>query len=510
MPTGSPTPPMGDAPALPTPSQELAPPDRAAVLSRQTEAFKARGSCHMSHTDPLFMHGTLYQGPIVPPRVLWKSDRKPRKDHDASDWLTATEFQDAPDVVMCKAKQLAALMRLSQRTVIYSGAGISASVVGQAALSGQNTVGWTGVKTEANPTPTHWALGALGRTGWIHGWVQQNHDGLPQKAGFPQENICEVHGSWFDPSNPVVKYTGCLKAHECEWMEHEARAADLVVVVGTSLGGLNADQVATKCAERASRGQSLGAVIINLQQTDQDGKMTLNFKGKSDDVLALLLAELGVSIAEALPQPKEMAALPVKRAATSKAGSKVCSAVPSIAKWPNVSCALVPYDANGMRLPPNSKAPRMWLDLRPGAKVKLNAEHNHQGAQQPNSMHIGAKEGQTFKGKVLAKVGPGLGKVMSRDEASCSFKINIEGTPMRLGLWWLEAASRGGPKMLPLINPAPVYADTKDAAVLRELSEWSMPREARAAEMVMSERGRALQGAPKPGGVSRRSKAASR
>ena len=74
--------------------------------------------------DPLFMRGTLYQGPIVPPRVLWKSDRKPRKDHDASDWLTATEFQDAPDVVMCKAKQLAALMRLSQRTVIYSGAGI--------------------------------------------------------------------------------------------------------------------------------------------------------------------------------------------------------------------------------------------------------------------------------------------------------------------------------------------------------------------------------------------------
>ena len=37
-----------------------------------------------------------------------------------------------------------------------------------------------------------------------------------------------------------------------------------------------------------------------------DGKMTLNFKGKSDDVLAILLAELGVSIAEALPQPDRL------------------------------------------------------------------------------------------------------------------------------------------------------------------------------------------------------------
>ena len=91
-------------------------------------------------------------------------------------------------------------------------------------------------------------------------------------------------------------------------------------------------------------------MIINLQQTDQDGKMTLNFKGKSDVVLAFAGRARCIN-RRALPRPKEMAALPVKGAATSKAGSKVCSAVPSIAKWPNVSCALVPYDANGMRLP---------------------------------------------------------------------------------------------------------------------------------------------------------------
>merc|ERR1711935_1021810 len=49
-------------------------------------------------------------------------------------------------------------------------------------------------------------------------WIQQNHDGLPQKAGFPQDKINEVHGSWYNPANPVVKYTGSLKDDEEEWM----------------------------------------------------------------------------------------------------------------------------------------------------------------------------------------------------------------------------------------------------------------------------------------------------
>ena len=56
-----------------------------------------------------------------------------------------------------------------------------------------------------------------------------------------------------------------------------------MLVIGTSLGGLYADQVATECAERSRRGAALGAVIINLQQTPQDGKMTLNCFGKSDE-----------------------------------------------------------------------------------------------------------------------------------------------------------------------------------------------------------------------------------
>jgi hypothetical protein len=108
-----------------------------------------------------------------------------------------------------------------------TGAGISAAVVGQAARSGRNTVGWKPNTLTAPPTFTHRTLALLGRRGLVHGWVQQNHDGLPQKAGFQQEKINEVHGSWFDPSNPVVKYSGSLHERLYPWMCDDAVRAML-------------------------------------------------------------------------------------------------------------------------------------------------------------------------------------------------------------------------------------------------------------------------------------------
>merc|ERR1711904_154860 len=107
-------------------------------------------------------------------------------------------------------------------------------------------------------------LAELNRQNLLHGWVQQNHDGLPQKAGYRQEAINEIHGSWFDPSNPVVKYSGSLKEDLFPRMERAAETADLVLVLGTSLGGMNADQVAVETARRSRNQSCLGTVIINL------------------------------------------------------------------------------------------------------------------------------------------------------------------------------------------------------------------------------------------------------
>ena len=95
--------------------------------------------------------------------------------------------------------------------MIYSGAGIStAAGIGQAARSGNDKM-TGGATTDASPTLTHLVLATLKEKGLVHTWIQQNHDGLPQKAGWPQEDIIEIHGSWYDPSNPVVCYDGNLR-----------------------------------------------------------------------------------------------------------------------------------------------------------------------------------------------------------------------------------------------------------------------------------------------------------
>ena len=54
-----------------------------------------------------------------------------------------------------------------------------------------------GATTDAAPTPTHLALAALRAQGLVHAWIQQNHDGLPQKAGWPQ-----VKGEYLKPVSP--------------------------------------------------------------------------------------------------------------------------------------------------------------------------------------------------------------------------------------------------------------------------------------------------------------------
>ena len=168
-------------------------------------------------------------------------------------------------------------------------------------------------------------------------------------------------------------------------MQHDAETADLVLVIGTSLGGLNADQVATSTAHRSrialpymadGRGGALGTVCINLQQTAEDGKMTLRMFGKSDAVLKQLVAELGLG-----KVPTRLHRWP----SITKAGR-------------NVSRALVPYDAEGKRLPEGSNAKHMWLDLSDRQKIRLTKGHNVQGAKQPMYMHIGARRATKYKG----------------------------------------------------------------------------------------------------------------
>jgi len=147
-------------------------------------------------------------------------------------------------------------------------------------------------------------------------------------------------------------------------MERDATDADLVIVIGTSLGGLNADQVATNCAQRSLRGISLGTVCINLQQTPEDASMSLRLFGKSDAILAKVIARLNF-LGEELPALKRL-------------------------KWKRRR-ALVPYDKDGNLLPKDSKEPKMWWDLNDEADVKICSHNNIQGSRQARYGHIFAE-----------------------------------------------------------------------------------------------------------------------
>jgi len=218
-------------------------------------------------------------------------------------------------------------------------------------------------------------------------------------------------------------------------MFEDAETADLVIVLGTSLGGLNADQVANSAAWRSQSGSALGTVCINLQQTPEDGTMSLRLFGRSDDLLRSLLRELGLN-----------------------------STAAKAPKWPKLDRVLVPYDADGRRI---RDGPKMWLDLNAGQNVRITPGHNIQGAKQPMYMHIGATESDAcqhnapnnpaIKGR---RPGPGLGKVIRRDEESAGFQLEIEGATMWLGLWWLESAMRGGVDVLPIVNQNPTFEDS--------------------------------------------------
>jgi len=350
-------------------------------------------------------------GTLKLPEVKWLSKDKPREH--SPNWLTATEYRDAPQVFALKIKAMAALLKASQRTLAYTGAGLSvAAGIGMAAKGAVNIPGM-GVAGGAEPTLSHFVMAELNRQGLLHGWVQQNHDCLPQKAGYRQEDINEIHGSWYDPSNPVVKYSGSLRHDLCEDMGMQAETADLVVVCGTPLTGLNADQCVENAADRSLRGMALGSVIISPQRTPQDGACTLRLFATADEVFSALAKELGLG-ARALGKQRGVG----------------CSAD----RFCQETKILVPYDRHGNL----SSTVMTYWDLSPGQKLMLSQNNNVKGAKQEKDKAINPKET--------------VGLVANIEKKTCCVTIMFNGVQKKLGLWWLDAAQRGGLKNLPVVN----------------------------------------------------------
>jgi mono-ADP-ribosyltransferase sirtuin 6 len=241
------------------------------------------------------MHGQAGNNTWRSPRVIARCNKKARPDVDGE--IDASEYLDYDSVLDAKLDIVVSLIRKSQQFVVYTGAGISTSSgIGDYASKASNSIVMreTSVnRLKAVPTIAHHVLVALEKKKLLKHWVQQNHDGLAQRAGYPQEKLNEIHGSWFNKKNPVVLMDDNLKPELHEWLREWAEKSDLVLAMGSSMCGMAADRIATRVAEREG---TLGLIIINLQKTPHDHLATIRIFAPCDKVMSLLAKKMNLKI----------------------------------------------------------------------------------------------------------------------------------------------------------------------------------------------------------------------
>jgi len=362
--------------------------------------------------EPIALHGLLGSTSWGAPRLVRACNDEARPGYKT---MLAHEYEDEPEVLNAKVQILADLIRRSKACVAYTGAGIStASGISDYATKAAGSAGGVQKKTrrspyEAEPSLAHRVLTAMYTAGSLKHWVQQNHDGLPQKAGFPQKDMNEVHGAWWDPSNPVVPMDGTLREDLVTSMYEWAAKADLCLALGTSMVGMNADRVAVDPAQRAQRRAegALGTVIVTLQQTQYDKLSSLRIFAKIDTVMERLAAEL--KLLEPLAAPAPARAPP---------------------------CALLsglPYGPDGCR----KAGASLTLDLRVGSRCRIVNQPKWDEERHGNvCIVVEAPDAIAREGHVMIQFDSPGKKSVTRF----------------VGSWWLDAARAGEVEVLPLLS----------------------------------------------------------
>lgn len=245
-------------------------------------------------------HGVLCEPGWAPPSCVFHSDAEARPGYETR---SCSEYVDSVDVIAAKVRIVASLIRAHRGSVlVYAGAGLSTAAgigdYGSRKSEGSIAPHKKRISTEnrlgASPTASHHIMAALHRRGLIDHIVNQNHDRLPQKAGFPQDCINEIHGAWGDKKNPVVMMDGALRADLLRWMDEWRSKARICIAVGTSMCGMHADSVPEAIAARG------GLVIVNLQQTRFDSSSAVRVWGLADDFFRLLFKELIGTVAPSI------------------------------------------------------------------------------------------------------------------------------------------------------------------------------------------------------------------
>lgn len=394
-----------------------------AFLDKKLKNDTAWSGKRMENVPATEMHGRLgAERKWMAPRLVVFCDKEARPGYTSR---LAHEYEDEPWVLREKVKVLAMLVAQSKRCCAYTGAGIStASGIDDYASKAKDSVAMKRKRVDgflAEPTLAHRVLAALYRKGYLKHWVQQNHDGLPQKAGFPPEHLNEIHGAWFDPSNPVVPMSGSLRDDLCKWMYEWEKKTDLCLAMGTSLCGMNADRMAVTPAVKTKN--SLGTVIVGLQQCQYDDICTLRFFAKIDEVMALLARELGL-LTGACAVRKHAVYEPSIPKDAIKAHDRI-GGRPTVLR--------VPYDKHGKLTQDRSKM--VDWNLENGARVMVTAG-----------------PGKGYVGKVLGRTAQGHIRVRLPCQREGSNQQGRSWTVYILGQWWLETATKGTAPFLPLVN----------------------------------------------------------
>ena len=330
-------------------------------------------------------------------------------------WLSQTEYQDRPAVLQDKLHYLVRLLAASRRTLLLTGSGL------------RNSSRAGTVDTSSIPSPAHSALASLVERRLFSCWVQLSPDGLAQKAGCSQEFLLELHGSWYDPANPVVRGKGRLRGDLYSRLVREGEEADLVVALGAPATAGAVTELLQAVAQRSLAGLSLGSVLVSPRQTGLDGEATLRLFSPAQPLARLLLQALSLP-----PSP-------------GRAGCLQCGPVHS---------ARVRYDREGRR----SDSKTTVLNLNPGQRVRLSSLHNCQGSAQTKLRHILRPEPELERtGRVLSAVqrqrrAVGEGRVVRFSPLQAAWELELEGVKMLLGTWWMNAAINGSVDFLPLVN----------------------------------------------------------